>query len=100
METATETTPETVVEAGPEVKAEVKQPKKKTEDKLFPVKLLKNYRPISQAAQIKDEKTGEGRPLNDEESQKVRAGQHIALPVAEAKDVIAKKIAERDDEIA
>lgn len=99
MEPANETTAEPVIETVAEVKAETK-PKKKAEDKLFPVKLLKNYRPISTLAQIKDEMTGEGRPLNDEESQKVRAGQHIALPVQEARDVIASKIAERDDPVA
>ncbi|MEK1928242.1 MAG: hypothetical protein AAAC47_00345 [Pararhizobium sp.] len=74
--------------------------KKKASEKLFPVKLLKNYRPVSVEAQVQDEKTGEYRPLTEEESQKVRAGEHIALPVQEAKDVIANRIAERNDAIA
>ena len=74
--------------------------KKKASEKLFPVKLLKNYRPASLEAQIQDEATGEYRPMDDEESQKVRAGQHIALPVQEARDVIAKRIAERNDPVA
>lgn len=74
--------------------------KKKASEKLFPVKLLKNYRPISVEAQIQDETTGEYRPLSQEEAQKVQKGQHIALPVQEAKDVIANRIAERNDPVA
>jgi len=94
MENAKETV--TTAEAV-EVKTEAKQPKK---EKLFPVKLLKNYRPVSSAARIKDDQTGEDRPLNEEESQKVLAGQNIFLPVDEAKTVISSKIAERNDAIA
>lgn len=74
--------------------------KKKASEKLFPVKLLKNYRPVSVEAQIQDEKTGEYRDMQEDEAQKIRAGQHIALPVQEAKDVIANRIAERNDAIA
>lgn len=73
--------------------------KKKASEKLFPVKLLKNYRPISPEAQIID-KDGVYRPMSDDEKAKVMAGQHIALPVDEAKSVIEKKIAERNDPIA
>lgn len=71
----------------------------KTKEKLFPVKLLKNYRPISVEAQIQDD-DGEYRPLSDEEAQKVMAGAHVALPVDEAKNVIANRIAERNDPVA
>ena len=74
--------------------------KKKASEKLFPVKLLKNYRPVSIEAQIQDEESGEYRAMSEEEAQKVRAGQHIALPVQEARDVIAAKIAERDDPVS
>lgn len=74
--------------------------RKKASEKLFPVKLLKNYRPVSVEAQVQDEATGEYRPLSEEEAQKVLKGQHIALPVQEAKDVIANRIAERNDAIA
>ena len=74
--------------------------KKKASEKLFPVKLLKNYRPVSVEAQIQDEKSGEYRAMSEDEAQKVMAGQHIALPVQEAKDVIANKIAERNDPVA
>lgn len=74
--------------------------KKKASEKLFPVKLLKNYRPVSVEAQLQDETTGEYRPLSEEEAMKVLKGQHIALPVQEAKDVIANRIAERNDAIA
>jgi hypothetical protein len=84
--------------ANPEMD-KIKQ-KKKASEKLFPVKLLKNYRPVSVEAQIQDEKTGTYRPMSDEESLKVMVGAHIALPVEEAKDVIANRIAERNDAIA
>lgn len=70
----------------------------KASEKLFPVKLVKNYRPISPEFQI----LGDGatyRSPNDEERAKVQAGQFIALPVAEAQSVIEKKIAERNDPI-
>lgn len=72
--------------------------KVKSDVKLFPVKLLKNYRPISEDAQIQDV-NGEYRPLEEEEAQKVTAGSHIALPVEEAQSVIKNKIAERNDPI-
>ena len=71
----------------------------KPKEKLFPVKLVKNYRPISPDAQIQDA-NGEYRPLTDEEAAKVPAGRHIAVPVDEARSVIEKKIAERNDPIA
>lgn len=71
----------------------------KLKEKLFPVKLLKNYRPISEEAQIQDVE-GTYRPLSEEEAMKVEAGKHVALPIEEAKSIIAKKIGERADEIA
>jgi hypothetical protein len=67
--------------------------------KLFPVKLLKNYRPISGEAQIQGD-NGEYRPLSGDEAAKVPAGSHVALPVEEAQSVIKNKIAERNDPIA
>ena len=67
--------------------------------KLFPVKLLKNYRPISLDAQIQD-KDGKYRPLTGDEAAKVPAGSHVSLPVEEAQSVIKNKIAERNDPIA
>jgi hypothetical protein len=87
----------------PEFKPDPKQDKMKTTSKpkvkLFPVKLLRNYRPISSDAQIQGD-NGEYRPLTDEEGMKVLAGSHVALPTDEAKSVIEKKIAERNDPIA
>lgn len=73
--------------------------KVKSDEKLFPVKLLKNYRPISEDAQIQDV-NGEYRPLSGDEAMKVMAGEHLALPVEEAQSVIKNKIAERNDPIA
>lgn len=75
----------------------IKQTRKASE-KLFPVKLLRNYRPISTEAQIQD-KDGKYRPLTGDEAAKVNAGEFIALPVAEAQSVVEKKIAERNDPI-
>ncbi|NNU70388.1 hypothetical protein G9X67_34625 [Rhizobium sp. WYCCWR 11152] len=72
--------------------------KVKASEKLFPVKLVKNYRPISPDFQIQGE-GGVYRPPNEEERAKVPAGEFIALPVAEAQSVIEKKIAERNDPI-
>ena len=101
MENAAEAQAEQVVVE--EVKASEPEKGKKSRkpaEKLFPVKLLKNYRPISSDAQIQNEETGEYRALTEDEAQKVRVGQHIALPVQEARDVIASKIAERNDPVA
>jgi hypothetical protein len=72
--------------------------KVKAAEKLFPVKLVRNYRPISPDFQI----LGEGgvyRPPTEEDRAKVKAGEFIALPVAEAQSVVEKKIAERNDPI-
>lgn len=86
-----------------EFKANADQDKIKTRTKprvkLFPVKLLRNYRPISPDAQIQD-KDGEYRPLTDEEAAKIQAGAHVSLPIEEARSVVEKKIAERNDPIA
>ncbi len=73
--------------------------KVKSKEKLFPVKLLKNYRPISEEAQIQGT-DGVYRPLSEEEAQKGEAGSHVSLPVDEAQSVIRNKIAERNDPIA
>lgn len=66
------------------------------EEKLFPVVLLKNYRPIG-AFKI-SEKEGDRDP-DEQEVNKVPAGSTILIGVDEAKSVIAKKIAERADAI-
>lgn len=87
------------VEFKPDPKADKIKTPTKPKVKLFPVKLLRNYRPISSEAQIQD-KDGEYRPLTGDESAKVPAGSHVALPVEEAQSVITKKIAERNDPIA
>lgn len=68
-----------------------------TSEKMFPVKLLRNYRPVSDKFQIVE---GEGpREPTAEELAKVLATTTILLPVAEAQDIINKKIAERNDPI-
>lgn len=72
--------------------------KVKASEKLFPVKLVKNYRPISPDFQIQGE-GGVYRPPSEEERVKVPAGESIALPVTEAQSVVEKKIAERNDPI-
>lgn len=66
-------------------------------EKMFPVKLLRNYRPAFDAFVIVEE-DGERAP-DDIEQSKVRAGTTILLPIAEAQAIINKRIAERNDPI-
>jgi hypothetical protein len=71
--------------------------KKEPAQKLFPVKLLRNYRP---AGSFKVE-TAEGvRDPSVEELAKVRVGVVIHLPIEEARTIIDSKIAARNDPIA
>ncbi|WP_104662847.1 hypothetical protein [Ensifer adhaerens] len=70
---------------------------KKTEDKTFPVKLLKNYRPLGDFLIEGDDELRE--PTGDERA-KVKAGAVIHLPIDEARDIVSKKIADRNDAIA
>lgn len=72
-------------------------PEKKSESKTFPVKLLKHYRPVGDfLVEGKDEL----REPTAEELLKVPAGTVIHLPVEEARDIVGKKIADRNDAIA
>lgn len=68
-----------------------------TEKKFFPVRLLKNYRPIGEFV-IEDE--GEHRKPNGGEIEKMKAGSCILLPIDEARAIIEKKIGDRNDAIA
>lgn len=71
--------------------------KRQEEVKLFPVKLLKNYRPVGEFKVS----TADGlRDPSAEETMKTPAGLVIHLPIDEARAVISKKIADRDDPIA
>jgi len=70
--------------------------KTEPDQKLFPVKLLKNYRPIGA---FKVQEKDEIRDPGAEEVMKAPAGLIIHLPVEEARAVIGKKIAVRDDPI-
>lgn len=70
---------------------------KKAESKTFPVKLLKNYRPVGE---FLIEEGGELREPTGEEIAKVPAGSVVHLPIDEARDVVGKKIADRNDAIA
>lgn len=64
--------------------------------KTFPVKLLKNYRPVGEF-QVSE---ADGyRDPTEEERAKVPAGTSILITVQEATTVINKKIAERNDPI-
>ncbi|MBX5143206.1 hypothetical protein HJB79_31350 [Rhizobium lentis] len=80
--------------------APAKAPKEepKPEPKFFPVKLEKNYRPISPDFTILDDE-GDYREPTDEERFKVTAGRSIKIPVEEAQSVIEKGIAKRNDPI-
>ena len=89
-----------------------KATKAKSKDKLFPVKLLRNYRPAGKFKVVDvDEKGVETMrdPIGDQESEnqlatgdyaKVFKKTKIYLDVEEAKVAIDRKIAERADEIA
>lgn len=70
----------------------------KAEPKFFPVKLEKNYRPVSPDFTVLDDE-GDYREPNDEERFKVTAGRSIKIPVEEALAVIEKGIAKRNDPI-
>lgn len=70
--------------------------------KWFPVLLKRNYRPIHDTGWkiIKNDGSYAPAPRFDEgTSPKAQAGFKIALPIEEAKAIIAKGIAERADEI-
>lgn len=75
------------------------QQAEKVSEKLFPVKLLKNYRPVSAYAQIQGD-DGIYRALTAEEETKIEAGKSILLPKTEAQDVLSNRIAERNDPLA
>ena len=76
----------------------------KAEGKTFPVRLLKNYRPADKF-EIKDAEGNWQAPPVVAEGQdpglvfKMKAGTTIKLPLDEAKGLIAKRIAERADEL-
>lgn len=74
------------------------KPAKPAAEKLFPVKLIRNYRPVSPIFQVKGDEDKYREPTEDE-SMKVKAGTFIKLPIEEAQAVIDKKIAERNDPI-
>lgn len=65
--------------------------------KFFPVKLLKNYRPLGPFKVAEEDGL---RDPTDEELAKVPAGNVVHLPIEEAKSIVGKKIAERNDAIA
>jgi hypothetical protein len=69
-------------------------------EKSFPVKLNKNYRPVGP---FKIERTTEGVTElvdpDEVEILKVPAGTVIHVSVEEARDIIAKKVADRNDPI-
>lgn len=74
------------------------------EGKTFPVRLLKNYRPAGRFEILDVEGNWQGPPAVEGGqdiglTHKMKAGQTIKLPLAEAKNLIAKRIAERADEL-
>lgn len=70
---------------------------KKPETKTFPVTLLKHYRPLGS---FMVEQDGELREPTSDEIAKTKAGTIIHLPIDEARDIVGKKIADRNDAIA
>lgn len=81
-------------------------PKKPEPDNsMFPVKLVKNYRPAGHFMVVAKEDLDDPysaeieRKPTPEEKKKVREGSKIMLPRQEAASIIRKRIAERADEI-
>jgi hypothetical protein len=76
--------------------------KRDKKEKLFPVRLLKKYRPIGDF-EIGQPDPENGKPYRsateEEKALGVQAGVDVLLPVEEAKRVIALKIGERNDPI-
>lgn len=71
------------------------------DEKLFPVRLLRNYRPATDRwyPLLSNGKLGK-KPVSEEGlSLKVGAGYFITLPISEAKQIIKRGIAERADSI-
>ena len=68
---------------------------------LFPVMLLKNYRPVGDFKVEHVEENGRSTWQEPSEQQKAKtlAGTKIQLPKNEARAIISKGIAERGDEI-
>lgn len=79
------------------VDEDLKKPAKK--EKLFPVRLLKSYRPIGdfEIGQPNPETGKPYREPTEEERMRIPAGTDLLLPVDEAKRAISLKIGERND---
>ncbi len=91
-------------------------------EKLFPVKILRGYRPMSERFEIGEiKRNSKGEPLKDEAGNdimeyvnppeilpgqdagfllKLDEGEYARLPISEARLVIKRGIAERNDEMA
>lgn len=99
-------TPESAHSA-PVVTFEASEAPKKPEpdNSMFPVTLVKNYRPAGQFMLVVKEDPEDPyspeieRKPTQEEKKKVREGSKILLPREEARNIIRKRIAERADEI-
>lgn len=77
------------------------RPKKEDAD-LFPVLILRNYRPVGKfkidRATLENPMAGWDEPTGEEKA-KVRAGNKILMDRDEARSIIGKGIAERADDI-
>lgn len=71
------------------------------DEKLFPVRLLRNYRPATDRWYpiLSDGRVGARPALDDGMTPKVPAGYFVVLPLSEAKQLIKRGIAERADAI-
>lgn len=73
--------------------------KRDKKEKLLPVRLLKDYRPMGEF-EIGQPNPETGKPYREpteEERQKVKAGTDVLLPAEEARRAVALKIGERND---
>lgn len=77
---------------------EKKKVKAAPKAKLFPIKLLKNYRPLTDNFRIVEPGNGKNdRDPSDEEKTRIDAGTSVLLPLDEAMRAIELKIGERND---
>ena len=84
-------------------KAPAKKPEAPKEDKVFQVRLLKNYRPTGNFKIIDTDEEGQDLPPRDPDGAellKAVKGTKIELGLDDAKRAVSLKIAERADELS
>lgn len=95
--------PDTEASSGVEMTKPVLAEVPAEKPKLFPVRILKGYRPVGDfVMRPRSDPENEFSPRierdpTEDERMKIKAGYYASLPLEEAKAIIKKGIAERDD---